>query len=113
MLPYRVHEEPDHEGEPYERHPPMAVIVGIDSPPDCANDSHCLLDPYCCLELALGTTAYQITATAVIAALSQFQWPLRVSAVKISMATAQRIHCAVLLFITTLLIRSKPSPVSL
>src|ERR1019366_3659093 len=101
MLPYRVHEEPDHEGEPYERHPPMAVIVGIDSPPDCANDSHCLLDPYCCLELALGTTAYQITATAVIAALSQFQWPLRVSAVKIAMATAQTIHCAVLLFMRT------------
>src|SRR5664280_219964 len=113
MLPYRIHEEPDHEGEPYERHPPMAVLVGINLPPECAKGSHRFLDPYCCLEWVLGTTVYQITATAVIATPSQFQWPPRVSAVKITMATAQRTHCAFLLFITTLLIRSKPSPVSL
>ena len=49
----------------------------------------------------MGTTEYQITATAVIAALSQFQWPLRVSAVKMTVATAQTIHCAVLLFMST------------
>src|SRR5664280_1299602 len=79
----------------------MAVLAGINLPPDCPKGSHRLLDPYCCLEWVLGTTVYQITATAVIATLSQFQWPLRVSAVKITMATAQRIHCAVLLFITT------------
>src|ERR1017187_11043730 len=97
----RVRKEPGHEGEPDEWHPPMPLTVRINPPPDCSKGSHRLLDPYCCLEWALGTTVYQIAATAVIATLSQFQWPLRVSAVKITMATAQRIHCAVLLFITT------------
>jgi hypothetical protein len=44
---------------------------------------------------------YQITATAIIAMPSQFQWPVSVSAVKMTMATAQRVHCAVLFVITT------------
>ena len=79
----------------------MAVLAGINLPPDCPKGSHCLLDPYCCLEWVLGTTVYQIAATAMIATLSQFQWPLRVSAVKITIATAQTIHCAVLLFMST------------
>ena len=79
----------------------MLVVVGINLPPDRAKDSHRLLHAYCCLEWVLGTTVYQITATAEIATPSQIHWLLKVSAVKITMATAQRIHCAVLLFITT------------
>jgi hypothetical protein len=79
----------------------MLVDVGVNLPPDCTKASHGLLDPYCGLEWALGTTVYQITATAMIATPNQIPWLLRVSAVKITMATAQRIHCAVLLFMTT------------
>src|SRR5271169_3083069 len=100
MLPRRIHKEPDHEGEPQERHPPMAVMVRVNLPPDCAKCSHRLLDLYCCLEWVFGTTVYQITAVAVIANPSQSHRPVRVRAVKITIATAQRIHCAVLLFMT-------------
>ena len=44
VLPQWVHEEPDHEGKPDERHPAMFVIVGIELPPDCLKRGHGLLE---------------------------------------------------------------------
>src|SRR5271165_4737541 len=54
---------------------------------------------YCRLERAVGTTVYQIKATAVIASPNSVVCPLNVSPRNTTIAMPQRIHCRVVLCI--------------
>ncbi len=95
LPPDRVNEEPDHEGQPYYGHPTMAILIGIDLPPDFAQRLHLQLLSsfhYCRPELNAGTMTYQSTATTAIANPKSIVRPLNVRTRKTVIAIAQRIH---------------------